>query len=109
MCSEAIKIANITDLKKKKQIEKKALEQFGSKTEVKELLNKLKKEFEKKEKEEKEKEELKKIQFSFSSLEPEDKLKNLIKAGMNNIWMVGPAGCGKSTIARNTAKELDVP
>ena len=28
---------------------------------------------------------------------------------MNNIWMVGPAGCGKSTIARNTAKELDVP
>lgn len=112
VCSGAIKIANITDLKKKKQIEKKALEQFGSKTEIKELLNKLKKEFEKKEKEEKEekeKEELKKIQFSFSSLEPEDKLKNLIKAGMNNIWMVGPAGCGKSTIARNTAKELDVP
>lgn len=101
VCSGAIKIANITDLKKKKQIEKKALEQFGSKTEIKELLNKLKKE--------KEKEELKKIQFSFSSLEPEDKLKNLIKAGMNNIWMVGPAGCGKSTIARNTAKELNVP
>lgn len=96
VCSGAIKIANITDLKKKKQIEKEALEQFGSKTEIKELLNKLK-------------EELNKIQFSFSSLEPEDKLKNLIKAGMNNIWMVGPAGCGKSTIARNTAKELDVP
>lgn len=96
VCSGAIKIANITDLKKKKQIEKKALEQFGSKTEIEELLNKLK-------------EELKKIQFSFSSLEPEDKLKNLIKAGMNNIWMVGPAGCGKSTIARNTAKELNVP
>lgn len=109
VCSGAIKIANITDLKKKKKIEKKALEQFGSKKEIKELLNKLKEEFEKKEKEEKEKEELKKIQFSFSSLEPEDKLKNLIKAGMNNIWMVGPAGCGKSTIARNTAKELDVP
>nr|UVM85039.1 MAG: hydrolytic ATP binding site of dynein motor region [Bacteriophage sp.] len=81
VCSGAIKIANITDLKKKKKIEK----------------------------EEKEKKELKKIQFSFSSLEPEDKLKSLIKAGMNNIWMVGPAGCGKSTIARNTAKELDIP
>lgn len=107
VCSRAIKIANITDLKKKKQIEKKLLEQFGSKTEIKELLNKLKEEFKKKE--EKEKEELKKIQFSFSSLEPEDKLKSLIKAGMNNIWMVGPAGCGKSTIARNTAKELDIP
>lgn len=101
--SGAIKIANIADLKKKKKIEKKALEQFGSKTKIKELLIK------KKEEEEKEKEELKKIQFSFSSLEPEDKLKSLIKAGMNNIWMVGPAGCGKSTIARNTAKELDIP
>ena len=109
VCSGAIKIANVTDLKKKKQIEKKSLEQFGSKTEIKELLNKLKEEFKKKEEKEKEKEELKKIQFSFSSLEPEDKLKSLIKAGMNNIWMVGPAGCGKSTIARNTAKELDIP
>lgn len=105
VCSGAIKIANITDPKKKKQIEKKSLERFGSKTEIKELLNKLEEEFKKK----KEKEELKKIQFSFSSLEPEDKLKSLIKAGMNNIWMVGPAGCGKSTIARNTAKELDIP
>lgn len=113
VCSGAIKIANITNLKKKKQIEKKSLEQFGSKTEIKELLNKLEEEFKKKEEKEKEKEkekeELKKIQFSFSSLEPEDKLKSLIKAGMNNIWMVGPAGCGKSTIARNTAKELDIP
>lgn len=109
VCSGAIKIANIADLKKKKKIEKKALEQFGSKTEIKELLNKLEEEFKKKEEEEKEKEELKKIQFSFSSLGPEDKLKSLIKAGMNNIWMVGPAGCGKSTIARNTAKELDIP
>lgn len=90
VCSGAIKIANIADLKKKKKIEKEE-------------------EFKKKEEEEKEKEELKKIQFSFSSLEPEDKLKSLIKAGMNNIWMVGPAGCGKSTIARNTAKELDIP
>ena len=48
MCSRAIKIANITDLKKKKQIEKKSLEQFGSKTEIKELLNKLEEEFKKK-------------------------------------------------------------
>ena len=70
VCSRAIKIANIADLKKKKKIEKKALEQFGSKTEIKELLNKLEEEFKKKE-EEKEKEELKKIQFSFSSLEDE--------------------------------------
>lgn len=57
VCSGAIKIANIADLKKKKKIEKKALEQFGSKTEIKELLNKLEEEFKKKEEEEKEKEE----------------------------------------------------
>lgn len=55
VCSRAIKIANIADLKKKKKIEKKALEQFGSKTEIKELLNKLEEEFKKKEEEEKEK------------------------------------------------------
>lgn len=109
VCSGAIKMANLLDKKKKKQIEKKALEQFGNKEDLNNLIDKLKEESEKKEKEEKEKEELKKIQFSFSSLEPEDKLKYLIKAGMNNIWMVGPAGCGKSTIARNTAKELDIP
>lgn len=45
VCSGAIKIANIADLKKKKKIEKKALEQFGSKTEIKESLNKLEEEF----------------------------------------------------------------
>lgn len=43
VCSGAIKIADITDLKKKKKIEKRALEQFGSKREISELLDKLKK------------------------------------------------------------------
>ena len=101
-CGGAINLSYIKSEKKKKQIEKKAEELFGNKEDIKEGINKLKEE-------KKEEEELKKIQFSFSSLEPEDKLKSLIKAGINNIWMVGPAGCGKSTIARNTAKELDVP
>lgn len=102
VCSGAIKIADIKSEKKKKQIEKKAKETFGNEEDTKELVDKL----EKKQEEEKR---LKKIQFSFQSLEPEDKLKKLIEAGMNNIWMVGPAGCGKSTIARNIAKELDIP
>lgn len=102
VCSGAIKIADIKSEKKKKQIEKKAKETFGNKEDTKELVDKL----EKKQEEEKR---LKEIQFSFQSLEPEDKLKKLIEAGMNNIWMVGPAGCGKSTIARNIAKELDIP
>jgi MoxR-like ATPase len=102
VCSRAIKIADIKSEKKKKQIEKKAKETFGNEEDTKELVDKL----EKKQEEEKR---LKEIQFSFQSLEPEDKLKKLIEAGMNNIWMVGPAGCGKSTIARNIAKELDIP
>lgn len=102
VCSGAIKIADIKSEKKKKQIEKKAKETFRNKEDAKELVDKL----EKKQEEEKR---LKEIQFSFQSLEPEDKLKKLIEAGMNNIWIVGPAGCGKSTIARNIAKELDIP
>ena len=102
VCSGAIKIADIKSEKKKKQIEKKAKETFRNEEDTKELVDKL----EKKQEEEKR---LKEIQFSFQSLEPEDKLKKLIEAGMNNIWMVGPAGCGKSTIARNIAKELDIP
>lgn len=102
VCSGAIKLSDIKNKKKKKQIEKKARELFRDKKDIEEKVDQLKEE-------KKEEEKLKKIQFSFSSLEPEDKLKSLIRAGMNNIWMVGPAGCGKSTIARNTAKELDVP
>lgn len=44
-----------------------------------------------------------------SKLSPEEQLHKIIEAGMRNIWMVGPAGCGKSTMARNVAKELGFP
>ena len=47
--------------------------------------------------------------FSINSLCPEDKLKSTINSGIKNIWMVGPAGCGKSTIARNIASEMGLP
>ena len=47
--------------------------------------------------------------IGFSLLEPEDKLRRTIDAGIENIWMVGPAGCGKSTMARNIAKEKELP
>lgn len=109
VCSGAIKIADIKSEKKKKQIGKKAKETFGNEEDTKELVDKLKEKAEQKRKKQEEEKRLKEIQFSFQSLEPEDKLKKLIEAGMNNIWMVGPAGCGKSTIARNIAKELDIP
>ena len=52
---------------------------------------------------------VKELGFAFNSLDPENKLKATIKSGIKNIWMVGPAGCGKSTIARNIASEMDLP
>lgn len=102
VCSGAIKICKPKSEEKKKQIEQKALEMFGSDEKRKENAEKEKQKFE-------EEKALKKIQYEFATLNPETKLHNLIKAGMNNIWMVGPAGCGKSTIVRNTAKELGMP
>ena len=47
--------------------------------------------------------------FTFTSLEPEEKLRRTIDAGIKNIWMVGPAGCGKSTMARNVASDKELP
>lgn len=54
-------------------------------------------------------EESKKLGFTFSNLDPDEKLRKIIQAGIKNIWMVGPAGCGKSTMARNIAEEMDLP
>lgn len=54
-------------------------------------------------------EDSKQLGFNFTDLEPEDKLRRTIDAGIKNIWMVGPAGCGKSTMARNVAIDMDLP
>lgn len=51
----------------------------------------------------------KQLGFNFTSLEPDEKLRRTIEAGIKNIWMVGPAGCGKSTMARNVAEDMDLP
>jgi ATP-dependent Clp protease ATP-binding subunit ClpA len=37
----------------------------------------------------------------------EELIKKMIKNEIKNIWMVGPAGCGKSTIARLVAQSLE--
>jgi len=34
---------------------------------------------------------------------------NLIQAGIRNIWLVGPAGCGKTTLCQLSGKELELP
>lgn len=54
-------------------------------------------------------EDSKKLGFNFSDLEPDEKLRRTIEAGIKNIWMVGPAGCGKSTMARNVAETMEIP
>jgi hypothetical protein len=38
-----------------------------------------------------------------------DFIEKLIEAGNQNIWMVGPAGCGKTTIAEEAGKKMDLP
>lgn len=47
--------------------------------------------------------------FDFSKLPYHEQLRRTVDAGINNIWMVGPAGCGKSTMAMNLANSLSVP
>lgn len=54
-------------------------------------------------------EDSKKLGFNFTNLEPDEKLRRTIEAGIKNIWMVGPAGCGKSTMARNVAESMELP
>lgn len=82
-------------IKKADEFQKKLLEQK----------RKLEKEAE--EKKRKAEEEAKMIDIS--KLEPEDQLHKVIEAGIRNIWMVGPAGCGKSTMARNVAEAMNIP
>lgn len=47
-----------------------------------------------------------KPEFQFSLLNTQTQLRSLISSGVSNIWMVGPAGCGKTTIAKLAANSL---
>lgn len=78
-------------------------------SEHQEKLRKLAEKLKAEEEEKKRKAEEEAKMIDMSKLQPHEQLKKLIKAGMRNIWMVGPAGCGKSTMARMTAKELNLP
>ena len=81
--------------------------------ELKKAMEEAEKQEEERKKKEEEKrkaeEEFKAKAIAFAELEPEEKLLKTIESGVTNIWMVGPAGCGKSTIARNVAKQLNLP
>lgn len=78
-------------------------------SEYQEKLRKLAEKLKAEEEEKKRKAEEEAKMIDMSKLQPHEQLKRLIEAGMRNIWMVGPAGCGKSTMARMTAKELNLP
>lgn len=78
-------------------------------SEHQEKLRKLTEKLKAEEEEKKRKAEEEAKMIDMSKLQPHEQLKRLIEAGMRNIWMVGPAGCGKSTMARMTAKELNLP
>lgn len=78
-------------------------------SEHQEKLRKLAEKLKAEEEEKKRKAEEEAKMIDMSKLQPNEQLKRLIEAGMRNIWMVGPAGCGKSTMARMTAKELNLP
>lgn len=78
-------------------------------SEHQEKLRKLAEKLKAEEEEKKRKAEEEAKMIDMSKLQPHKQLKRLIEAGMRNIWMVGPAGCGKSTMARMTAKELNLP
>jgi MoxR-like ATPase len=95
-----IQLRSYSDLQSKFEELRKAMEEA----------EKLEEEKKKKEEEKrKAEEEFKAKAIAFAELEPEEKLLKTIESGVTNIWMVGPAGCGKSTIARNVAKQLNLP
>lgn len=95
-----IQLRSYSDLQSKLEELKKAMEEAEKQEE-----ERMKKEEEKRKAEE----EFKAKAIDFAKLEPEEKLLKTVESGVTNIWMVGPAGCGKSTIARNVAKQLNLP
>ena len=97
-CEYKTSVSAINILKNKEYVQKKIIETLAQlKSEIK------------KQEQLKFQDEIKRLSFSFSDLQPEEKLRRTVSAGIKNIWMVGPAGCGKSTIARNIAQELEIP
>ena len=97
-CEYKTSVSAINILKNKEHVQKKIIETLAQlKSEIK------------KQEQLKFQDEIKRLSFSFSDLQPEEKLRRTVSAGIKNIWMVGPAGCGKSTIARNIAQELEIP
>lgn len=75
----------------------RTVEKINPKDKLEELRvkqEKARKEAERKAELEKDKKAFEAKQFSYQSLQPKEQLSTLIDAGMQNLWMVGPAGSG---------------
>lgn len=48
-------------------------------------------------------------QIDFSKADTSTRLLRTVEAGIKNIWLCGPAGCGKSTLTRQLADQLGLP
>ena len=58
---------------------------------------------------EKERKLMQELGIKFSSADTPTRIKRTIEAGIKNLWLVGSAGCGKSAMTRQVAKELGLP
>lgn len=58
---------------------------------------------------EKERKLMQELGIKFSSSDTPTRIKRTIEAGIKNLWLVGSAGCGKSVMTRQVAKELGLP
>lgn len=58
---------------------------------------------------EKERKLMQELGIKFSSSDTPTRIKRTIEAGIRNLWLVGSAGCGKSVMTRQVAKELGLP
>ena len=84
-------------------------------TQLKSLAEGIKKSLEKKALQEKlkaleeEKKKMDKLGIDFSKASISERLERLVKSGIRNLWMTGPAGSGKSVQTRMLAKKLGLP
>ena len=71
--------------------------------ELKEKQEQMKQEYEKKQKE------IAAKAFDINTLETDEKMFRMVLSGIRNLWLVGPAGCGKSTLTKMMADKLELP
>lgn len=93
----------------KKELERRQQEAENKRKQQEELERRLKEDHDRRMEEKRKKEEFEAKATTYEQLNPMIKLETLIDMGMNNIWMVGEAGSGKTTMAKMVADKLNLP